>query len=124
MMSTAQVEDHLNVALDTIRGLWPVLLMESKGVGVGSASSDEVTALDRRISLRHEVTLCLNGWARVIVEDRGTEHPSVKCDHEILVTRRWPMIGPTHPRCVFQSMRSAIASMIRSHSLSRAKCSS
>ena len=73
-MSTAQVEDHLYVALDTIRGLWPVLLMESKGVGVGSASSDEVTALDRRISLRAEVTLCLDRWARVIVEDRGTVH--------------------------------------------------
>ena len=74
MKTTAQIEDDLTRALDTIRGLWPVLLMESKGVGVGSASSDEVTALDRRISLRHEVTLCLNGWARVIVEDRGTEH--------------------------------------------------
>lgn len=68
--STAQTEDALLAALADIRAHWPALLEGGSGGSQGAPSSDEVTPLDRRVSLRHEVTLTLNSWARVIVEDR------------------------------------------------------
>lgn len=74
MTTTAQTEDALLTALKTIRTLWPALMLATTGGSLGAASSDEVTPLDRRISLRHEVTLTLNGWARVIVDDRDLSH--------------------------------------------------
>lgn len=74
MTTTAQTEDALLAALKTIRALWPALMLATTGGSLGAASSDEVTPLDRRISLRHEVTLTLNGWARVIVDDRDLSH--------------------------------------------------
>ena len=70
MTSAAQIEDSLLASLATIRAHWSALLLPSSGGMGGIAGSDPVTGLDRRVSLRHEVTLCLNGWARVVVEDR------------------------------------------------------
>ena len=74
MTTTAQTEDALLAALDTIRTHWPALLVTSICGSSGPSGSDDVTSLDRRISLRHEVTLTLNGWARVIVEERDLTH--------------------------------------------------
>lgn len=74
MNELERIEADLVRALTTIRTYWPALLATTSGSGGGSASSDEVTSLDRRISLRHEVTLILNGWARIVVEDRNLSH--------------------------------------------------
>jgi len=71
--STAQIEGRITDALDTIRTHWAALLIETSGTGT-AGSTDAVTSLDRRISLRHEVTLSLNGWARLIVEERDLTH--------------------------------------------------
>lgn len=67
--STAEIEADLTHALANLRTNWPALLEQAATTG-GTPSADEVTSLDRRISLVYEVHLCLNGWARVIVEDR------------------------------------------------------
>jgi hypothetical protein len=70
MTELAELERALTTALGTIRDHWDALVAQgSSGLG-GTASSDVVTGLDRRISLRHEVTLSLSGWARLIVEER------------------------------------------------------
>ena len=72
MSTTAQTEDALLAALKTIRTDWDALVESVEGgqSSGSAASTDVVTSLDKLISLRHEVHLCLNGWARVIVEDR------------------------------------------------------
>jgi hypothetical protein len=68
--TTADVEDALLRALRTIRTCWRVDYTRLTAGATGPRSTDEVTTLDRWVSLRHEVHLTLNGWARVIVEDR------------------------------------------------------
>lgn len=71
---TARLEDRLVAALRAIREHWAALL-EIAGTGSSDRpSTDAVSSLDKRISMRHEVTLCLNGWARIIVEDRDLSH--------------------------------------------------
>ena len=70
MTSTADVEDALLRALRVIRACWRIDYSQITGGATGPQSTDEVTTLDRWVSLRHEVHLTLNGWARVIVEDR------------------------------------------------------
>jgi len=73
MTSTVDIERALMAALGTIRDNWTALIESverGNASGGASSSTDSVTALDKLISLRHEVHLCLNGWARVIVEDR------------------------------------------------------
>lgn len=75
MTELAATERALLTALGTIRDHWDALLIPTSGGGQGiGKASDPVTATDRRVSLRHEVTLCLNGWARIIVEDRDLTH--------------------------------------------------
>lgn len=74
MSELHQIEDALTAALDIITECWDELIESSDSGSGGVSSSDEVTALDRRVSLRHEVAMCLNGWARVIVEDRNLTH--------------------------------------------------
>lgn len=74
MTDLAATERALLTALSTIRDHWHALVVQGSGGMGGTASSDVVTGLDRRISLRHEVTLSLNGWARLIVEDRDLTH--------------------------------------------------
>lgn len=67
--STEQIEADLQHALGVLRTNWAAMLEQASTAG-GTPSADEVTSLDRRISLIYEAHLCLNGWARVIVEDR------------------------------------------------------
>jgi hypothetical protein len=75
MRSTHQIEMQLVEALRTIRSHWGLMqLGTSSASNGGSPSSDVVTGVDRRVSLAHEVTLILNGWARIVVEDRGVTH--------------------------------------------------
>jgi hypothetical protein len=98
--TTAEIESSLLSALSTIRQNWAALLLPSGSGGMGgTASSDVVTGLDRRVSLRHEVTLSLNGWARLIVEDRNLTHLWQPCEHGVKVTLARPLVGPTRPRC-------------------------
>ena len=71
MSELVATERALLTALGTIAEHWDALVEPSSGGESGGAkSSDSITGLDRRVSLRHEVNLCLNGWARVIVEER------------------------------------------------------
>jgi hypothetical protein len=86
--TTAQTEDALLDALATIRTHWSALMSTGGSGGVASkpqpkslytlADDDErdhdLPPVDRRIALRHDVTVCLNGWARVVVEDRELTH--------------------------------------------------
>ena len=74
MTDLAATEHALLTALHAIREHWAALVAPSSGGAFGSSSTDVVTGLDRRISLRHEVTLSLNGWARLIVEERDLSH--------------------------------------------------
>ena len=74
MNSLAATERALMTALNDIRENWDALLTPTTTGGSGSASSDPITGLDRRVSLRHEVLLSLNSWARLIVEDRDLTH--------------------------------------------------
>lgn len=74
MSELTEIEDMLLAALRTIRTHWPMRLTQASSTQVGSASTDVVTALDKRVSFGHELTLHLNGWARVIVEDRRLSH--------------------------------------------------
>ena len=74
LTSTADVEEQILRALADIRKHWHALIEPSAGGSGAGKSADEVTSLDRRVSLRHEVTLALNGWARVVVEERDLTH--------------------------------------------------
>lgn len=76
MSELHRIEDQIKAALRTIRDLWAALHVQpySSGAGKGSPSSDVVNGLDRRVSLAHEVTMTLNGWCRVVVEDFDVEH--------------------------------------------------
>lgn len=75
MISTHDIETQLLDALRTIRTHWDLMRLGPSGsAGQGAKSSDVITGLDRRVSLAYEVTLCLNGWARVVVEDRHLQH--------------------------------------------------
>src|SRR5690242_10905438 len=72
---THVIEQEMLEALRVIRTHWALMRLGSSGGSlVGSPSSDVVTGIDRRVSLALEVTMVLNGWARVVVEDRGTTH--------------------------------------------------
>jgi hypothetical protein len=82
--TTASVEDALLSALATIRDQWAVLLPDAPGairptrstprrlytLPDESESGSDLPRLDVCVDLRREVTLALNGWARVVMEDR------------------------------------------------------
>jgi len=76
MSELAATERALMTALGTIRDNWDALVEPSSGgaSGGGAKSSDSITGIDRTVSLRHETTLCLNGWARIVVDDRELTH--------------------------------------------------
>lgn len=74
MNDTAATERALLTALGTIHEHWAALIAPTSSGGTGTASSDVITGLDRRVSLRHEVTLSLNSWARLIVEEKHLTH--------------------------------------------------
>jgi hypothetical protein len=71
----AEIEKQLLNGLNRLASHWAALLMPSSSGGApGGRSSDTITAIDHRVSLAHDVTLGLNGWCRVVVEDRGLTH--------------------------------------------------
>jgi hypothetical protein len=86
--TTAEIERALISALGTIRDNWAALMVPSGSGGVASkpqpkalytlADDDErdhdLPPVDVRIDMRREVTLALNSWARVIVDDRNLTH--------------------------------------------------
>ncbi|MDQ6721210.1 MAG: hypothetical protein M3003_10515 [Candidatus Dormibacteraeota bacterium] len=74
MTTVQQTEDRLLEALRTIRTHWALMCLPPSGASSGAPSSDVVNGLDRRVSLAHEVTRALNGWAKTVVEDRGTKY--------------------------------------------------
>jgi len=76
----AATERALMTALNTIREHWDALveplLDASASVGTEPVTGGKasLTATEARISLRYETILCLNSWARIVVEDRHLTH--------------------------------------------------
>jgi len=70
------IERSMMASLALIEEHWPHMLDAYAAArrGSGQAESDEVTALDRIISERGDATIILNGWCRVIMEDRPVSH--------------------------------------------------
>ena len=75
MSELEAIEGALLDALGTIRKHWDALLEPRSMSATGDASTDEVTALEKRLSLRGDVIASLNGWARVVMEDRPITNP-------------------------------------------------
>ena len=83
--STADLEEQILRALADIRKHWHALLPDAPGairptraaarrlytLPDDDESGADLPRLDVTVDLRREVTLALNGWARVIVEDRA-----------------------------------------------------
>ena len=88
MTTTAETERALISALDTIRQHWAALMVPTGSGGVAAKPQpralythpddderdDDLPPIDRRVALRHDVTMALNDWARIIVEDRDLTH--------------------------------------------------
>lgn len=88
MTTTADIEAALLSALATIRENWDATLTPTSAGSVAGPSSpkalithddhseatDDLPRIDAVVSLRHEVTLCLNGWARIVVEENDLTH--------------------------------------------------
>ena len=70
------LERSMMHSLDLIAEHWPHMLdaYSTPSRGGISGSLDEVTALDRIVSERDDATVILNGWCRVIMEDRPVSH--------------------------------------------------
>lgn len=82
-----QVEDAILRACADIRQHWPHMLdayLDAKrGGSSGGKGADDVTALDRILSERVDASIVVNGWARVIVEDRPVSH-GIPDGHDML----------------------------------------
>ena len=88
MNSLAATERALMTALNTIKENWDALIAAPSSGGVAAKPAprslytrndtddrdDDLPNLDRRIALRHDVTLALNGWAKLIVDERALTH--------------------------------------------------
>ena len=84
--ATQVLEDDLTRALRNMARDWPAMIRpgETQAPGQATASGttleDHATSdadqrrIDRILSLRRYVQDVLNGWCRVVIEDRGTEH--------------------------------------------------
>lgn len=83
MTETQALEQRITDALVTIRREWPHMMpVGAPPRSPGGAASTRITADDhadsgadidpatRLVSLRREVVDCLNGWSRVVMEDR------------------------------------------------------
>lgn len=68
-LSLVQIEEATLAALADIRRHWSQM-RTTKGAASGRASADPVNGLDRLISARYDVQIVLNGWCRLIMEDR------------------------------------------------------
>ena len=82
--STADLETKIAKACRTIAAMWPAMLPTGPRTGVGKApakalitqddNSDEdfdLPRLDVLINLRREVTITLNSWVRITIEDQN-----------------------------------------------------
>lgn len=80
---TARIEDALVSHLGTIDHLWDSMLFPRSSGSLACGPNGSTTLaddhadtdadmprLERVVSLRREVVECLNGWARVVIEDR------------------------------------------------------
>ena len=88
MSELADIERALMTALGTIAENWDALLAPTSPGSISSTPTpkrlythddtderdDDLPAIDRRIALRHDVTMSLNSWARLIVDDRQLTH--------------------------------------------------
>jgi hypothetical protein len=86
--STAEIERALITALDTIRTNWDALVEPGSPGAIASKPTprrlytrddtderdDDLPPIDRCVAIREDVTASLNGWARIIVEDRNLTH--------------------------------------------------
>ena len=84
MTTTRQIEEAVITACQTIRRHWDATLdtaapsgsVAVRSPGRGALADDQaetdadMSALDRRVSLRREVTEQLNAWCRLVVEER------------------------------------------------------
>lgn len=81
--SARDIEDTITDSTRTISRLWPLMLtpgsagsLARRSPGVGALAEDhsetdaDMSRLDRGVSLRREVVEDLNGWCRVVMEDR------------------------------------------------------
>lgn len=68
--TTAQVEQRIVDALRTIRKHWDELLEIPEGGSAGSPSTDTLTALERRLTLRQDVDRLLVQTCRLVIRDR------------------------------------------------------
>ena len=68
--TTAQVEQRIVDALAKIREHWHELLDVPEGGSSGSPSTDTLTALERRLTLRQDVDRMLAGVCRLVIRDR------------------------------------------------------
>ena len=83
---TQRIGDDIVTAVRNLRHDWPHMIApgETQAPGITSRSgvalpdhspSDaDMRRIDKVISLRRHVQDALNGWCRVVIEDRGTEH--------------------------------------------------
>lgn len=82
-MTLQQIEDALTVPLADIASHWDAMLSPRGTGSIARGPSPSITMADdhadteqdiprveRLLSLRREVTECLNGWSRVVMEDR------------------------------------------------------
>lgn len=82
--STADIEDKITRACRTIAAMWPAMLPTGASIGVGRTSAkalitrpddsddtDDLPRIDVLVDLRRDVTITLNGWVRVTIEDQG-----------------------------------------------------
>lgn len=73
-MNLAEIEDATLAALADIRRHWCEMRV-TKGATSGTPSADVVNATDRLVSARYDVQIVLNGWCRVVMEDRPITNP-------------------------------------------------
>ena len=122
-MSLQEIETSLTRSLTTIVTHWDQMLTPrssgsiARGTGAAVTLADDhsdtetdTPRLERLLSLRREVTDCLNGWARLVAEDRGISEPLVLCKHpkRVAVTLLWPKVGPTLPQVRCRTKRGLV----------------
>lgn len=86
--STAALAERIEASCRTIAAMWPAMHQTTStgsfaartpakvlySHAVDDEATDDLPRLDVLIDLRNEATLTLNGWARVLVEDRSLTH--------------------------------------------------
>lgn len=85
-LTAQQIEGRLTAALATIASSWEAMIQPPSATarprtsGTGALLDDrddrdtDMRHLDKLVHARREVTLTLNGWSRVVVQDHDVEH--------------------------------------------------